>query len=315
MKCKICGNAEHNRPITLYEFMYGTREPFEYFTCANCGCLQITSVPEDLAKYYPGDYYSYSAAGPGRTPGFFSREKYRAIFFGKGLLGRGLDSAKPDANGEFRCFQRVQLHKQSRILDVGCGSGRSLVKMREHGFVNLMGVDPYLPETIDYGSGLMIRRMSLSEVDGSWDVITFQHVFEHLTEPLEALRHVRRLLAPGGSCIVRIPVVPCEAFDRYGVHWFQLDAPRHLYLHSQQSMELLAGQAGLRLDRSRTYYDSIGNQFWGSELYRRGITLADGAANLKAYFKKDELQGFKKEAQTLNRTQRGDQAVFYLALG
>jgi SAM-dependent methyltransferase len=313
MKCRICGNSADNSPITLHEMMYGTQEPFEYFTCGACGCLQIADIPGDLSRYYPNDYYSYTPAGEScRKPGFLSRKKFDAIFFNTGFVGKMLNRLKPEAYTQFRCFQKVSLTRRSSILDVGCGSGRDLVKMREYGFSNLMGIDPYIPESIDYGQGLTIRRMPLCDLDGTWDIIKFNHVFEHISDPVDTLRHVQRLLSPEGTCIIRVPVVPCHAFDEYGMYWMQLDAPRHLYLFSAASMELLAGNVGLRVDTGRTYHDSVSDQFWGSELYRKGIPLVDAAGKLKSYFSRRELRYFRARARQLNKSYAGDQAVFYL---
>ena len=42
--------------------MVGTRETFGYTQCADCLCLQIDEVPQDLARHYAGDYYSYAPA-------------------------------------------------------------------------------------------------------------------------------------------------------------------------------------------------------------------------------------------------------------
>lgn len=41
--------------------------------------------------------------------------------------------------------------------------------------------------------------------DESFDVITCISVLEHLTKPEEALKEFRRLLAPGGVCLVNVP--------------------------------------------------------------------------------------------------------------
>ncbi len=313
MNCRICDNSENNRPITLYEMMYGTREPFEYFFCGACGCLQIVDIPADLSQYYPQDYYSYTPSDKSlRRPNLFSRKKFEYIFFKKGLLGRLLSLFKPEVYGQFRCFRNVALSKQSSILDVGCGSGRELVKMREHGFTNLTGIDPYLPKSIDYGQGLIIHKRELCTLEGTWDIIKFNHVFEHLPDPLDALKHVQRLLSRNGTCIIRVPVVPCEAFEKYGINWLQLDAPRHLYIYSLQAMMLLARRTGLRLDEECMYHDSTSDQFWGSELYRRNISLSSGVANLKQHFSNKEMSRFKSRARQLNKQGRGDQTVFYL---
>src|SRR5438270_8108508 len=60
--CRICGNGQDNRAYTAHEMHLGLGEPFEYFQCVQCGCLQIREVPQDLSKYYPQNYYSYRPA-------------------------------------------------------------------------------------------------------------------------------------------------------------------------------------------------------------------------------------------------------------
>lgn len=95
----------------------------------------------------------------------------------------------------------------------------------------------------------------------------FHHSFEHISDPLEALETVRSLLAPNGRCLIRVPVVSW-ARNEYGANWVQIDAPRHFFLHTEKSMEILAEKVGLEI--TRVEYDSTEFQFWGSELSKRG---------------------------------------------
>jgi SAM-dependent methyltransferase len=41
--------------------------------------------------------------------------------------------------------------------------------------------------------------------DASFDVVMIVSVLEHLWEPLRALQEIRRLLRPGGTCLVNVP--------------------------------------------------------------------------------------------------------------
>ena len=41
--------------------MFGYRETFTYFQCNLCRCLQIAEMPQDMSRYYPQDYYSFSS--------------------------------------------------------------------------------------------------------------------------------------------------------------------------------------------------------------------------------------------------------------
>ena len=58
--CRACGSTRVAEGLNPREMMFGTRDRFAYFRCADCGCLQIGEVPENLSKYYPDNYYSYS---------------------------------------------------------------------------------------------------------------------------------------------------------------------------------------------------------------------------------------------------------------
>lgn len=63
--------------------------------------------------------------------------------------------------------------------------------------------------------------------------------FEHMTNPHEVMDSLGRLLAPKGVARIEIPVFPNIAFDMFGVNWFQLDAPRHIFLYGKKSMEIM----------------------------------------------------------------------------
>lgn len=41
--------------------MFGFRDEFDYLECDECGCLQLITIPPDLIKYYPPNYYSYQS--------------------------------------------------------------------------------------------------------------------------------------------------------------------------------------------------------------------------------------------------------------
>jgi SAM-dependent methyltransferase len=199
---------------------------------------------------------------------------------------------------------------------VGTGSGRLLHKLRADGFRNLSGVDPYLPEEVAV-PGLRIRRCSIAEMQGSFDLVMLHHSLEHIPDQFQTLREAARLVKPSGTVLLRIPVADSLAWRQYGVDWVQLDAPRHLYLHTRRSLALLAGATGMRV--AKVLHDSESMQFWGSELYRRDIPLLDPVTSrpppLPAHFRPGELREFRSRAQALNAAGDGDQACFFLQLG
>lgn len=313
--CRVCGNPEGLRHHTAREMMFGTRELFPYLECRSCGCIQIARIPDDLDRHYPVDYYSFSAPD-GPRPGSLTRtllhHRNRHEVLATGLLGRVVARIRPAPL--LRSLRPAGVGPESRILDVGSGSGRLVRELRQAGFSRALGIDPYLeaaPE--EDGDGPVLRR-SLAEMEPEWDLIMFHHAFEHVPDPLETLRHCTRLLGPKGTCLIRMPNARSEAWRRYGVDWVQLDPPRHLHVHTPESLRRLAARAGLELQR--VVHDSTEFQFWGSEQYRRDVPLLDPASHAVdpslSMFSRNQIRRFKKEARALNARGEGDQAAFYL---
>ena len=313
--CRTCASAENHRAFVAREMMFGSREEFEYFECADCGAIQIAQVPPDLARYYPPDYASFRK--PTRRRNWLRRwMKRRSAEHALGrpnLLGRMLLRGR--APSRFIEWSRTAgVRADDAILDVGAGAGHLLLRMRDAGFSNLTGLDPFIERDIRYGEGLLIVKCNLSEMTGAFDFIMLHHSLEHIADPFAALKDVHRLLRPGRFCLVRTPMAGCHAWRTYGANWVKLDPPRHLILHTEQSLRLVAERAGLEL--AKIVFDANGFQFWGSELYQRNIPLREavpaGGRLRPGFFTAEELAAFEAEAKRLNEQGRGDQACLYL---
>lgn len=315
-RCRICGVEGDHHTHRAREMMFGFRDEFRYIECVSCGCLQISEIPQNLSRYYPGDYYSYSPGkkrSRGRFQSYLKRQRALYQLHRRGAAAR-LFSVFDPPREYFGWLQQARVGIQSRILDVGCGSGKFLLKLEAHGFSRLCGVDPFIAADIDYGNGVRVLKRELGEIDGEFDFILLNHSFEHVSRPLEALRQVRRLLVPGRLALLRIPVAGSFAWKTYRTDWVQMDPPRHLYLHTPRSLEILAGQAGLKI--AEVVFDSTEFQFLGSEQYRMDIPLRhrdsyfDGRN--RTLFSRRQIHEFKIRAEDLNRRGEGDQACFFL---
>ncbi len=288
--------------------MFGFRDLFIYFQCSQCGCLQISEVPANMDKYYPAHYYSLSPK-PRRflnNPVVKSLRRFKDYHtvFNRGIFGRLVSSLSP--NKKMTALSRTNMTAKSKVLDVGCGDGWRLNILREIGFETILGIDPYIPADITYGNGVTVRKKSIHDVTGEWDVIMYHHSFEHVPDPHEQLQKAAKLLSPGGCCLLRLPTVSSSAWEHYRENWFQLDAPRHFFLHSIGSITLLAEKAGLSLQD--VVFDSTADQFQGSELYKRDIPFIAQNNN----YSKSQVREWKDLAKKLNKEKRGDQAAFYL---
>jgi len=97
-----------------------------------------------------------------------------------------------------------RLGRDGLVLDLGCGRGDWLSRMREEGLAPV-GVEPeapraerartFAPVAVADGQRLPLR-------DGSIDLVWCIHVLHHLEDPVTALAEVRRVLRPGGHLIL-----------------------------------------------------------------------------------------------------------------
>lgn len=316
MKCRICGSEQMHRTYQVKEMMLGQQDVHEYFQCAECHCLQITHIPENLSDHYPDNYYSYVAPSQGqgvKQQLIKLRDQYAVSK--QGLLGRSLQMLSP--NAKLTSLRPLNLQKNTRILDIGCGAGIMLHSLRELGYENLLGLDPFNQDHIQYDNGLRVEKRDIFSESGEWDVIMFNHSFEHLPEQHPTLEKALSLLSPEGTIMLRVPTVSSYAWQHYGTNWVQLDAPRHLFLHSVESMQKLAEQCGAHV--SQVQYDSNAFQFWGSEQYEQGIALRDEKSWCESpeqsIFSSQQIKDFEKRAKQMNSLNQGDQAAFYIRKG
>ncbi len=271
--CRVCGWSGEAERYEAREMMIGKKDTFVYFRCPQCDCLQIVEIPDNLGDYYGKGYYSF------REP-----------------------------NTEAKKVDKVQTE---RILDVGCGAGLFLCALAEGGYINLTGCDPFAEKDLFYENGVRIYKKTIHEMDGEFDVIYLNDSFEHVTDPHEVMESIYRLLAPNGVARIRLPVFPNIAFDMFGTNWYQLDAPRHIFLHSKKSMVSLAEQHRLRIVKKQ--WDSNNSQIIRSFLYTKDVLFWEQTPEIiSKYFDQNAINQIDLMAQSVNEQEYGDHAVFFL---
>jgi hypothetical protein len=104
------------------------------------------------------------------------------------------------------------------------------------------------------------------------------------------------------------------SWHKYKENWMDLDAPRHIIIHSLKSMELLANKAGFEL--RQTVFDGNYMSLIGSEQYARDIALPDENSYMvnkeKSGYTKVDIEKFKAISNDNDKSGRSDQAAFYL---
>jgi SAM-dependent methyltransferase len=235
--CILC-DIDQSEPVAqVQDRLLGIPGQFTLVRCPECGLLYLNPQPtaEELACYYPPEYDSY--VSPHRD----QLSWLRRISVEYGLYKR--------------CRAVIRYKRAGRLLEVGCATGTFLDAMRKSGSWDVYGVDisehavRYARDQLD----LNVFRGQLEDArfpDQFFDVVVLWDVLEHLPDPKAALSEIRRVLAHDGWLIFRVPSVDSLDARLFGPYWAGLDAPRHLFVFSQATLQRLLKVTAFTVQRT-----------------------------------------------------------------
>jgi 2-polyprenyl-3-methyl-5-hydroxy-6-metoxy-1,4-benzoquinol methylase len=129
----------------------------------------------------------------------------------------------------------------ARLLDVGCGNGDLLVRMRLLGWdVEAVELDPIAVRTART-RGLEVRQGELQSQQypaDSFDAITMAHLIEHVYDPPRLVREAHRILKPGGTLVILTPNSESLGAHLYGQDWRGWEPPRHLQIFNVDNLRV-----------------------------------------------------------------------------
>lgn len=262
--CRICNHIFSGDSMMAYETRCGWNEEFEYVRCPNCGTIQICKMPEDIGRYYSSSYYSMekiSSNTKGKHFQILARKlilKYKTQR--KSFLGKIL-SAVFNYDYMYKWVHPYMFNENSKILDVGCGSGKRIFKMAQCGYKNLSGIDPYIDNDISYNINrkqtLLIEKKQLEKVTDKYDCVMLHHVIEHMPDPCAALKYLPSILNENGVLIIALPVFSHFGWEQYGMLSLPFaDAPRHYHIFESDYFIKLVKSFGFDLVASIPQFDN-----------------------------------------------------------
>lgn len=240
--CYNCGATRSVPLVVAQDDLTGKPGNFHFVTCLDCGLsYQNPRLRQERIKvYYDEEYISH-------------RKKTDW-----GLLTPLYNWAmrQHDRDKEKLVRRHVKLEPNTRVLDVGCGAGTFLARLRDRHGCAVTGVDfkdlSHLPSMrgVDFRCGLL-HEQNLTE--GSFDLITMWHFLEHDYDPIQSLTTAMSLLAPGGRLVIEVPRLDSLSSWLFRERWPGLQAPQHTILFSKKSLVPFIQKAGWVVDKHMPY--------------------------------------------------------------
>ena len=174
---------------------------------------------------------------------------YTDGFEGSTETEKGLIESKPLEDDIRRFESYKELIKGSEVLDFGCGRG-DFVQLSKKISKRSVGLEL---DTInrEYLNNIGVQCVhTLSELnDNKFDLITLNHVFEHLNDPINILVELRKYLKDDGVIIIEVPHARDLLLETFNLESFKNFTfwSEHLILHTRKSLEIFATNSGLQL--------------------------------------------------------------------
>ena len=260
--CDYCGSEDAEPYLAGPDRLCGLEGEFHVVRCRECGLLRTDPqpVPEDLPKAYPPDYevHDTTVRLPDPPAG---RLRWALVNCRNYPLGRPAPALlrallwpvmSPAVRGRYG-VPYLPFEGDGRLLDVGCGVGTYVAKMRAAGW-DAEGLD-FAPAPVRLGreAGLPLHEGTLPGADlpaDHYDVVTLWHVLEHVPHPKATLEACRRILRPGGRVAVAGPMADSLVAAWCGACWYGLDVPRHLTHFTRATLARHLEAAGFRVTRA-----------------------------------------------------------------
>ena len=263
-ECPLCSSENIELHLRVKDYFI-SKEEFDIARCTECSFIFTRAYPDigSMGRYYESDeYISHSDSSRGLLNKIYKLVRTRMLLKKRGIVRK--------ATGK----------SSGSILDIGSGTGHFARIMKTAGWdskgieinkaareisIEKFDIDVIAPENIS------------SLGSGCFDCITLWHVLEHFHAPFQYAADIKRLLKPGGICIIALPNSNSTDAHYYSNFWAAWDVPRHLWHFNPETFRIFAEKNGFELMKVKRlpldvfYISIISERYKGS-----GISFISG---------------------------------------
>ncbi len=290
--CNLC--KEIGAPLyqSLKDTLYGVGGLWSFSKCESCGLIWLSPRPvaDDIGRVYER-YFTHDRTKPDRS-GFL---RHLLSKLRRTVLSDHFSYREPNENDEDQSWGAVMsqlpaIHDYvgtkvmflrsgfgDTLLDVGCGNGTFLVRMRALGWtVSGVESDKRAVKVARERYNLDVRNSTLEEAEFPekyFDAVTLSHVIEHVHNPHSLLTECQRILKPGGRIVILTPNSESLGHRFFKENWLGLDPPRHIFVFTRDTLSRQVRDSHFRIGTARTtsrwaltvWLQSRSSGYWAQE--------------------------------------------------
>ena len=231
--CPVCDSSDswlRRSDVMDLEYFVQPDPVLTVRRCAHCGSEFLYPRPteRELPAFYPPSYHAYNED--------------------HGRLASALVGVR--ARSRARFYAGLLSNRHGRLFDVGTGDCRHFDELRQFCDLECAGIE-IQPDIAAKGRarGYRVLEGTLEEADltdhiGRYDIVSMNHVLEHVIHPRVALERAFQLLLPGGHLVGQLPTVSSWEAQIFGRNWGGYHYPRHLQMVSRTGLSQLLEDVG-----------------------------------------------------------------------
>ena len=182
----------------------------------------------------------------------------------------------------FDFFSKIMVKKKTSFmlglggvntyLDYGCGVGKLIDSMNKKGVASCGYDTSSLAVSVCKNKSLSASS-SLDDLPNQYDLISFWHSLEHVSDYAKALKKTKQMLSKNGNVVVALPNY--DSFDAkfYSKFWAAYDTPRHRVHFTKKGFVKAASKLGFDVVKTKPLFLDSFYVSMMSEKYKQSLSL------------------------------------------
>jgi 2-polyprenyl-3-methyl-5-hydroxy-6-metoxy-1,4-benzoquinol methylase len=320
--CLICNNVGEPLYNNLKDQLFSAPGEWGLLVCPSCKLIWLSPypIPEEMGKMY-STYYTHKNINRSLFDSLLERLRQH-VFSSYGYtrqhkdvipMGRFIPFFKDYAAYD---LLKVRATWGKKLLDIGAGNGEFLYRMKKLGWsVEGTEFDPTAAKFAESNYDVKVHVGELLDIalpSSTYDVITLNHVIEHVYEPERFLQECKRLLAPGGRIVILTPNSQSLGHSLFKQHWRGLEIPRHLTIFSVDNFASMADRVGF-IREKLTSTARISRYLFSTSVHIRQGRLNIGSGGNRGYWLALKSYGYQSIEEIVNAfTKKAGEEMFYI---